>query len=125
MNRILGLFLFFLIITSCSLDNKSGIWTKSSEIKVEKDLVIEELFKDEEKLNKEFNSNVRIQLKSELSKNNFTNNLNNNNGRIDYNGSLKSISRYKFSKIDNFNQFEPEIVFDETNIIFFDTKDQF
>ena len=78
MNRILGLFLFFLLLTSCSLDNKSGIWTKSDEIEVEKDLVIEELFKDEEKFNKEFNSNVRIQLKSKLSKNNFTNNLNNN-----------------------------------------------
>ena len=122
MNRTIVLFLIILFITNCSLDNKSGIWTKSEKIKVEKKLIISELFKKEESLSKEFNSNVKIQLKSYLSNDSFLNNLSNNNGRIDYNGNLKSLSKFKYSTIDNFDELEPEIVFEGNNIIFFDNK---
>ena len=122
MNRTIVLFLIILLITNCSLDNKSGIWTKSEKIKVEKKLIISELFKKEESLSKEFNSNVKIQLKSYLSNNSFLNNLSNNNGRVKYNGNLKSLSRFKYSTIDNFDELEPEIVFEGNNIIFFDNK---
>ena len=122
MNKILGLFLVFILISNCSLDKKSDLWTESKKIETVNDLVINELFKNEEAFNKEFNSNVKIQLKSNPTKNSFVNNLNNNNGRVSYNGSLKSISRFKFSTIDNFEQIEPEILFDEDNIIFFENK---
>ena len=122
MNRTIVLFLIILLITNCSLDNKSGIWTKSEKIKVEKKLIINELFKKEESLSKEFNSNVKIQLKSYLSINSFLNNLSNNNGRVNYNGNLKSLSKFKYSTIDNFDELEPEIVFEGNNIIFFDNK---
>ena len=122
MNRIIVLFLIVLLITNCSLDNKSGIWTKSEKIKIEKKLIISELFKKEESLNKEFNSNVKIKLKSYLSNNSFLNNLSNNNGRVNYNGNLKSLSKFKYSTIDNFDELEPEIVFEGNNIIFFDNK---
>ena len=122
MNKVLPLFLFLFLITSCSLDQKSGIWTKVDKIENDKDFVIVELFKEEKKLDNELNPNVRIQLKSQLSKNNFSNDLINNNGRVNYDGNLKTISKYKFSKIDNFNKFEPEIVFDQSNLFFFDNK---
>ena len=122
MNKILGLFLVFILISNCSLDKKSGLWTESKKIETVNDLVINELFKNEEAFNKEFNSNVKIQLKSNPTKNSFVNNLNNNNGRVSYNGSLKSISRFKFSTIDNFDQIEPEILFYGDNIIFFENK---
>ena len=122
MNKVLPLFLFLFLITSCSLDQKSGIWTKPDKIEKDKDLVIVELFKEEKKLDDELNPNVRIQLKSQLSKSNFTNDLSNNNGQINYDGNLKTISKYKFSKIDNFNKFEAEIVFDQSNLFFFDNK---
>ncbi len=122
MNRTIVLFLIILLITNCSLDNKSGIWTKSEKIKIEKKLIISELFKKEESLSKEFNSNVKIQLKSYLSNNSFLNNLSNNNGRVNYNGNLKSLSKFKYSTIDNFDELEPEIVFEGNNIIFFDNK---
>ena len=122
MNRTIVLFLIILLITNCSLDNKSGIWTKSEKIKVEKKLIINELFKKEESLSKEFNSNVKIQLRSKLSNNSFLNNLSNNNGRVNYNGNLKNLSRFKYSTIDNFVELEPEVVFDGSNIIFFDNK---
>ena len=122
MNKILGLFLVFILISNCSLDKKSGLWTESKKIETVNDLVINELFKNEEAFNKEFNSNVKIQLKSNPNKNSFVNNLNNNNGRVSYNGSLKNISRFKFSTIDNFDQIEPEILFYGDNIIFFENK---
>ena len=122
MNKVLPLFLFLFLITSCSLDQKSGLWTKPDKIENDKDFVIVELFKEEKNLDNELNSNVRIQLKSQLSKNNFSNDLSNNSGRVNYDGNLKTISKYKFSKIDNFNKFEPEMVFDQNNLIFFDNK---
>ena len=122
MNKILGLFLVFILISNCSLDKKSSLWTESKKIETVNDLVINELFKNEEALDKEFNSNVKIQLKSNPTKNSFVNNLNNNNGRVSYNGSLKNISRFKFSTIDNFDQIEPEVLFFGNNIIFFENK---
>ena len=122
MNKIFGLFLVFILISNCSLDKKSSLWTESKKIETVNDLVINELFKNEEAFNKEFNSNVKIQLKSNPTKNSFVNNLNNNNGRVSYNGSLKNISRFKFSTIDNFDQIEPEILFYGDNIIFFENK---
>ena len=122
MNKVLRLFLFLFLAVSCSLDQKSGIWTKVDKIENDKDFVIVELFKEEKNLDSELNPNVRIQLKSQLSKNNFSNDLSNNNGRVNYDGNLKTISKYKFSKIDNFNKFEPEIVFYKSNLFFFDNK---
>jgi outer membrane protein assembly factor BamB len=46
----------------------------------------------------------------------------NNDGRLDYDGILKKSSRYKFSKIKNFYQFEPKISFNDNNLVFFDNK---
>jgi len=119
--KILGLFLIFLLILNCSLDKKSGFWTQKEKIQVEKNLIIKELFEKESALNNEFNANVKIQLKSKPQSNNFNNNLN-NSGRVNFNGKLENKSKFKFSNIDNFDQFEPEIIFDENNIIFFDNK---
>jgi len=121
-NKILRFFLFFLLISNCSLNSESSLWTKSKKIEAEKDLIVKELFKDEEARSKEINSNLKIKLESNFLENNFNNNLKNNSGRINYNGKLESISKYKFSKIDNFDQFEPEIIFDKNNIVFFDNK---
>ncbi len=91
MNKVLRLFLFFFLITSCSLDQKSGLWTKIDKVENDNELVIVELFKEEKNFDNELNPNVRIQIKSEFSKKNFLNNLSNNNERINYNGNLKTI----------------------------------
>ena len=112
--------MFFLI--GCSLDKKTGIWTKSKRIVEEKNIITKQLFKEDPALNNEINPNLKIKLTSKLITNSFINNFDNNNGRIKYHGDLKNISRFKFNKIDNFNNFEPEIVFDKKNVIFFDNK---
>ena len=119
-NKNFRLFLIFILNSKLSLDKELGLGNENKKIETVNDLVINELFKNEEALNKEFNSNVKIQLKSNPTKNSFVNNLNNNNGRVSYNGSLKNISRLKFSTIDNFDQIEPEILFYGDNIIFFE-----
>ncbi len=122
MSKFLGIISLFVFITNCSLDQKSGIWTKTKKIEEEKKLVLKELFKEEKALDTEFNANLKIKLSAKLINNSFVNNFDNNNGRINYNGNLKNLSRFRFSKIDNLNQFEPEIVFNDDNLIFFDNK---
>jgi len=120
--KFFTIFLLFIFITNCSLDTKSRLWTKGKKVEREKQKSIKVLFKDEKALKKELNSNLKINLSAKLINNSFINNFDNNNGRINYNGNLKSISRFKFSKIDNFDQFEPEIIFSKGNVIFFDSK---
>ena len=122
MSKLLAIILLFVFISNCSLDTKSGIWTKNKKIAEEKKLILKDLFKEEEALDTEFNPNLKINLSAKLINNSFINNFDNNNGRINYNGNLKNISRFRFSKIDNFDQFEPEIVFNNDNLIFFDNK---
>tara|TARA_B100001173_G_scaffold280054_1_gene263265 strand:+ start:165 stop:1529 length:1365 start_codon:yes stop_codon:yes gene_type:complete len=121
-SNILRILLLLFLVSGCSLDKKSGLWTKTEKIKKEKKVLITEQFEEETVLESEFNSELKVNLPGKLNKNSFINILNNNNGQIDYDGSLKKSSRFKFSKIDNFNQFEPEIVFNNDNIVFFDNK---
>ena len=122
MNKILGIFLILFLVNHCSLDKKSGIWTKPQKIKEVKKIEVENLIKKDEILKKEFNQNLKIKISAKLINNSFVNNFDNNNGRVNYNGNLKNISKFKFSKIDNFGYYEPEIVFDNDNVIFFDNK---
>jgi outer membrane protein assembly factor BamB len=121
-NKILGIFLILFLVNHCSLDKKSGIWTKPQKIKEVKKIEVENLIKKDEILKKEFNQNLKIKISAKLINNSFVNNFDNNNGRVNYNGNLKNISKFKFSKIDNFGYYEPEIVFDNDNVIFFDNK---
>ena len=122
MTKFLNFFLLFVFIANCSLDTKSNIWTKDKMVVKEKQKTIRLLFKDEKSLDTEFNPDLKIKLSGKLINNSFINNFDNNNGRINYNGNLKKISRFKFSKIDNFDESEPEIIFSENNVIFFDNK---
>mgnify|MGYP001242086307 FL=1 len=126
MNKLIFLFIF-IIISACSLNSQSKFWTKSKEVtkdnnnlnnKVKK----QEIFKKEKILKKEFNKNLKIKINSN-SASNYKNNINSNNsGLVNFSGELKRSSRYKFSKIKNFYQYEPELIFDESNLIFFENK---
>ena len=80
------------------------------------------IFKKDKIYKNELNSNLKIKLSEKIIKKSFINNFNNNNGRTNYDGDLKKSSRFKFSKIDNFEYADPEIVFDKDNLIFFDNK---
>ena len=121
MNNFFKILIIFICVTNCSLDTKSGIWTDKKKVFEEiKD--IKKLFAEDEPLEKEFNPNLKIKLNSKLTDNSSLNNLTNNNGRINYNGELKNTSKFKFSKIENFQYYEPELIFDKDNLIFFNKK---
>jgi len=143
-NSILKTVLILIFLTNCSLNSNSKFWSyeKIKEQKIEVGSFTEECkkkffikkckkvkkenikneFKKEKVLNSEFNSNLKISLHSKPIKKSFVNNHDNNNGRINYEGNLEKVSRFKFSKIKNFFQYNPEIIFDGKNIIFFDNK---
>ena len=114
-------FLFILVfVYSCSLDTKSGFWSKTEKINNEK---IKKLFVEKVVLEKEFNTDIKINIKQINSKNTFLNNTSNNNGNVNYSGSLKKISKYKFKKIDNFKNLRPELSFTANNsVIFYNNK---
>jgi len=96
-NKIFNLFIFFLFISNCSLDTKTGLWSQSEKLKSDKEIVEEKLFEDNEIYEKEFNPELKIRLKNNFKNNSFVNNLSNNNGIINFNGKLSKISKYRFS----------------------------
>ena len=120
MNNILRISVFFFII-GCSVNEDIKFWKKDKIVEEEKK-IITEIFKKKESLSKEINPTLKIKLISKVVSKSFLKNLDNNSGRVNYNGNLKNILKYKFSKIKNFDQYEPDIAFNKNNIIFFDNN---
>ena len=123
MSKIFILLFIFFLLSNCSLDTKSGFWTKTKELKVEKQLIEKEIFQKKKIYENELNSNLKIKLKQNFTNRSFINNQTNNNGIINFSGTLQKISKYKFSKISKFDYFQPELLLTNRNsIIFFDDK---
>ncbi len=122
MNKIIIFFISIIFLTSCSFNKNSKFWTPTQNIPEEKKLDFEEMFTEKEAIEKELNTNLSISLGNVINNNFRTRDYFNNDGRLNYDGLLKKSSRYKFSKIKNFYQFEPVISFDNNDIIFFDNK---
>ena len=122
MNKTIYLFLFFLLLANCSLNKNSKFWTSSEKINEEKIEKFKEIFSKEKALSNELNPNLKIRLSAQSSNNNTTKYYLNNDGKVDFDLILEKSSRYKFSKIKNFYQYEPTISFYRNNIIFFDNK---
>ena len=113
--------LFILFLNSCSFDTRSGIWTKEKiSLDSKENNQIKELFKKEILNENEFNPNLKLSIK------NFTESKNkyngNNFGALKVNSSFKNLSKYSYSKIEYFEQFEPKAVFVDKDLIFFDKK---
>ena len=121
MNNFLKIIFFFIFITNCSLHKNSKFWTQEKIVEEEQENVVE-IFKKDEDLINELNPNLKISLYSKAINKSFLNNFDNNNGRIEFDGDLQSISKYKFSKIKNFHQYDPKISIYDNDIIFFDNK---
>jgi len=117
--RIIYLFLFLIFLTGCSFNKNSKFWTSSKEIKIEKNF--REILKKNENINEELNPNFRIKL-DKLSSFSYSNKQLNNEGRFNFDGNLKKISRYSFKKIKNFHEYEPQVSFNKNDLIFFDNN---
>jgi len=116
------IFFFLILLTSCSLNPNSSLWTKDKKINIEDARNIKDITKKESILQREINPNIKINFSNAKKINSFQKQLTNNDGFTNYNGDLKKISKFKYSKIDNFNQYEPTISAEKNNIIFFDNK---
>ena len=121
MNKILKILLIFIFFSSCSLNKNSKFWSNEKIIKENKKNT-EEIFKKEKTLDLEFNQNTKISLYSKTIENSFINNYDNNNGRVNFFGTIENKSKFKYAKIDRFFEYNPEINFEKKNIIFFDNK---
>ena len=93
------------------------------ELKTENKVKEKKIFEEKKVYKKEFNKQLKIKLNNNIKEKSFINNLTNNNYIINFDGSLKKISKYKFSKIDEFVLFQPELLITKkNNLIFFDDK---
>ena len=121
MSKIFQLLLIIIFFSGCSFNKNSKFWT-SETIKEIEEQKFEKIFDDPKALSQELNTNINLNLNKNFTKNKLSVKFTNNNGRVNFDGSLKKSSKYKFSKIENFYQFEPIIAFNKDNVIFFDDK---
>jgi len=123
MNKLFYFLIFIIFLSNCSFNSNSNFWSKEKKIKEQiKNIKIYKINLKKDRIVKEFNTNVKLKLNNKFSNNSFINNLDNNNGAINYDGSLKKSSKYRFSKITNFENLEPELIFHKNGLIFFDNK---
>ncbi len=123
MNNIFLYILLLVFLSSCSFNSKSNFWTKEKKIKEQsKNIKIYKISENEKGEIKEFNKDIKLKLNPKLQKKIFVKNLSNNDGMINYDGNLEKVSKYKFSKIRNFNKLEPDLIFYNNGLIFFDNK---
>ena len=121
MNKIFQLLLIIIFLSGCSLNKNSKFWTSETIKKIEEQK-FEKIFDDPTALSQELNTNISLNFSKSFTKNNLSKKFTNNDGRVNFDGSLNKSLKYKFSKIENFYQFEPELSFNKGNIIFFDDK---
>ena len=119
-NKLFKITILFLLITSCSLDDKSGIWTDDKKSKLIKDNNTR-ILQEKKKQTKEFNLDVQIFLENQMVQEISL--VNTNNIKIGKDlGKLTKTSKYNFSKIKRFDEFNPELIFVKEDIFFFDNK---
>jgi outer membrane protein assembly factor BamB len=121
-NKIFLFFIIIIFVTGCSFNKNSKFWTKSQNITNEINLNYKKILVKEKALSQELNPNLKFKLDKNIKNNLLARNYFNNDGRLNFDGILKKSSRYKFSKIQKFDQFEPTISFNKKNIIFFDNR---
>ncbi len=119
MNRIFYTFLTLLFF-GCSFAN-TGFWTKDKKIEEVKKNVTK-VFIQEKIVTNEFNSSVKLDLSKVSYSNQKNNDITNDLGIVKIDNQIKNSSKFNFSKIDDFNYFEPELNFDGKNFVFFDDK---
>ena len=120
MNKISILVIFLLFLGNCS-SSKNPINWKKEQIKIEEQQNVKKAFTEDKIVQKEFNSDLRLDL-SNIVLNNKTFDNKNNLGSQNYDGLLNKVGNYKFSKLIGFNQLNFKPTFFNNDLIFFDKK---
>ena len=118
-NKISLILLIFLLINNCSISNKVKFWEEKDIIEKTKNTKI--ILTDQIQVEKEFNPNIKIVIPDVKYKKNYINNQN-DISKLDYNGNLKKIGKYNFSKFKDFQYIDIEPIFHKNKLIFFDSK---
>ena len=118
MNKALLLFLILLILNNCSASKKLGLWGKDDQGQIENTKTV---LTKQVRLEGEFNSNLYIKLSEGKLNQNSLNNQN-DTGELTYEGVLKKIGKYNFSKFNDFNFISPNPLFYNKNLVFYDNK---
>ena len=121
MNNILKILFILIFFNGCSFNKNSKFWTNEKIVQKVKENS-EKIIQEVKSLDLELNPNIKISLYSKTIKNSFINNYDNNNGRVSFFGNIENKSKFKFSKIERFFEYNPEINFENKNIIFFDNN---
>ena len=97
MNKLYNsvIFIFFLFIAGCSLNDAGGFWSKQKDLSSNQS-EFEILFKTEEELTNEFNKDFLLNIKTSQLKINNLSFLDNNDGFKLFQNSLEKVSKYKF-----------------------------
>jgi len=119
-NRLSTIIIALFFLNQCSFNENSRIW-KDKEKKIENNKNIKKIFSEEKKITAEFNKELKLDLTKIRTNNKIIDNQN-NYGSQEYNGSVKKIGNYKFSKLDNINQLNYKPLFLDDGLIFFDNK---
>jgi outer membrane protein assembly factor BamB len=119
-NKISILVIFLLFLGNCS-SSKNPINWKKEQIKIEEQQNVKKAFTEDRVVQKEFNSDLRLDL-SNIVLNNKTFDNKNNLGSQNYDGLLNKVGNYKFSKLIGLNQLNFKPAFFNNDLIFFDKK---
>jgi len=119
-NRILILFLAIFLLNNCSFNENSRLW-KDKEQPLENKENVTKIFAEEQNVSVELNPDIILDLRNNKLSNKIVDNQN-NLGALDYNGILQKTGNFKFSKLDNLDQFSLKPAFLSEGLIFFDNK---
>ena len=122
MNRLIILIISFFFLNQCSFNESQKIWeNKDKEKKVITKKNIKNVFSEEKQIINEFNQELKLDLRKIITNNKIIDNKN-NYGSQSYDGLINKIGNYKFSKLEDVNQFDFKPIFLNNDIIFFDKK---
>ena len=120
MSRLIFILIIFFGLNNCSLNDNSRIWN-DNEKKINSEKIIIKIDEKDKKTVSEFNQGLKLDLSS-IKLNDKKNDNQNNFGSQNYKGDLNKIASFKFSKLDEVNQFNFKPIFFNKGIIFFDKK---
>ena len=120
MNRLLLIFIAIFLLNNCSFNENSRLW-KDKEQPLENQENVTQIFAEEQSVSLELNPDISLDLSNIKSSNKIVDNQN-NFGPLSYNGTLQKNGNFKFSKLENLDQFNLKPAFLNEGIIFFDNK---
>ena len=120
MNKLIFTCIALFFLNNCSFNENSRIWEdKDKQLEINKKIT--KVFEEENVSISEFNQDLKLDLSS-IKINSKKIDNQNNLGLQNYNGELRKIGNFKFSKLEEINQLDFEPVFLKNGIIFFDKK---